>query len=37
MSVPWARCPIPDATAAAAPPDEPPGVSDGARGLRVLP
>ena len=37
MSVPCARCPIPDATAAAAPPDEPPGVSAGSRGLRVAP
>ena len=37
MSVPWAMAPRPDATAAAAPPDEPPGVSAALRGLRVRP
>lgn len=37
MSVPWARCPMPAATADAAPPDEPPGVREGFRGLRVSP
>ena len=37
MSVPTASGPIPAATAAAAPPLDPPGVSDGWRGLRVWP
>jgi len=36
-SVPTASGPIPDATAAAAPPDDPPGVSLGSHGLRVMP
>src|SRR5690625_7330065 len=36
-SVPTAHGPIPAATAAAAPPDEPPGVSCGSIGLRVIP
>jgi hypothetical protein len=37
MSVPCATAPMPAATAAAAPPEEPPGVTDGSRGLRVWP
>src|SRR4029079_14808298 len=36
-SVPTASGPMPDATAAAAPPDDPPGVSLGFQGLRVMP
>src|SRR3954464_13705614 len=34
---PPARCPIPAATAATAPPEEPPGVFFGFHGLRVMP
>ena len=37
MSVPCAICPIPAATAAPAPPDEPPGVMPGSRGFLVSP
>jgi hypothetical protein len=37
ISVPWATWPIPAATAAPAPPEEPPGVSAGLRGLTVVP
>src|SRR6185369_16904003 len=37
MSVPWALCPMPAATAAPAPPDEPPGVMPGSRGFLVSP
>ncbi len=37
MSVPCARWPIPAATADAAPPDDPPGVNLGSRGLWVGP
>src|SRR5881394_4495899 len=36
-SVPTASGPMPDATAAAAPPEEPPGVFFGFHGLRVMP
>ena len=36
-SVPTASGPIPEATAAAAPPEEPPGVFRGFQGLRVIP
>src|SRR4051812_22890295 len=36
-SVPTARGPMPEATAAAAPPEEPPGVFAGFQGLRVMP
>src|SRR6185295_13969269 len=36
-SVPTASGPMPDASAAAAPPDEPPGVFAGFHGLRVMP
>src|SRR5256886_11150807 len=36
-SVPTASGPIPEATAAAAPPEEPPGVFAGFQGLRVMP
>src|SRR5687768_4806155 len=36
-SVPTASGPIPAATAAAAPPDDPPGVLAGFHGLRVMP
>src|SRR2546423_5163233 len=36
-SVPTASGPIPAATAATAPPDEPPGVFAGFHGLRVMP
>src|SRR5581483_662764 len=36
-SVPSARAPMPEATAAAAPPDDPPGVFAGFQGLRVIP
>src|SRR3981081_4322174 len=37
ISVPWAMAPIPAVTAAAAPPDEPPGVRRKSRGFRVSP
>src|SRR4029450_11195226 len=37
MSVPCAMCPMPAATAAPAPPDEPPGVIEGSRGFLVSP
>ena len=37
MSVPCAMAPNPAATALAAPPDEPPGVSAALRGLSVRP
>ena len=36
-SVPWATGTIADATAAAAPPDEPPAVRRGSHGLRAMP
>ena len=36
-SVPTASGPMPEATAAAAPPEEPPGVFFGSQGLRVMP
>ena len=36
-SVPTASGPIPEATAAAAPPEDPPGVFAGFQGLRVMP
>src|SRR5213082_1094555 len=36
-SVPTASGPMPEATAAAAPPDDPPGVIRGFHGLRVMP
>src|SRR3954471_9676047 len=36
-SVPMASGPIPEASAAAAPPEEPPGVLSGFHGLRVMP
>ncbi len=36
-SLPWATVTMPDATAAAEPPDDPPGVSCGFHGLRVSP
>ncbi len=36
-SLPWATGRMPAATAAAAPPEEPPGVRDGSHGLRVGP
>ena len=36
-SVPMASSPKPEASAATAPPDEPPGVSDGSIGCRVGP
>jgi hypothetical protein len=36
-SLPWATGTIPEATAAAAPPDEPPGVRSRSQGLRVGP
>src|SRR6187200_2479659 len=36
-SVPTASGPMPDATAAAAPPEDPPGVFAGFHGLRVMP
>src|SRR5215472_13422841 len=35
MSVPNAMCPMPAATPAAPPPEDPPGVSSGSRGLCV--
>src|SRR5580704_12787153 len=37
MSLPWAMAPIPVAVAAPAPPLEPPGVTEGSRGLSVRP
>ncbi len=37
MSVPWAMAPIPAATAAPAPPEDPPGVRAGSRGFFVSP
>ena len=37
MSVPWPIAPMPAVTAAAAPPEEPPGVKAGSRGFLVAP